>query len=384
MLKKSLNLAFNTSSIAHPLTGVGRYTFELGRRIEVYSMLKASFFRGYHWENEIKVSHSPVTGLNIKNFVKRYVPFSYQIRDTLQNYCFTKNLSLKRLDLYHEPNAIPQPFSGPMVLTVHDLSWIRFPETHPIERVRFLNKNFEKGLNRSTQVITDSIFIKEELVSVFGIDRKKVSVVYLGAESSFFPRTESNMNNTLSKYGLKNGMYWLSIGTLEPRKNISLLLKAFFEIPKKIRQMFPLVIVGPTGWLSEALESQISELVFSGEVLRLGYVDRSELPIIMSGAKALIYPSKYEGFGLPVLESMCCGTPVISSNVSSMPEICSKGGILIDPDDVHQLKNAILELVNNQDLEETLSKEGLLRSKSFSWDNCFRNTIKVYQKATAT
>ena len=168
------------------------------------------------------------------------------------------------------------------------------------------------------------------------------------------------------------------MGTLEPRKNLQVALKAFLQLPPAMRRQYPLVLVGMTGWHASALEAQMAPLLRSGEVRQLGYVSRADLATIMAGAVALVYPSIYEGFGLPPLESMACGVPVIASNVSSLPEVVGDTGLLIDPQDASAIAQAMALLISDAALRGKLAIEALARSQEFTWERCVAQTVEAY------
>jgi glycosyltransferase involved in cell wall biosynthesis len=271
-----------------------------------------------------------------------------------------------------------------MVLTVHDLSWIRYPEMHPKERVNAMHKFFEPSLNRANLILTVSDFVKQELIDVFNVKPERILTVYNGVEVEMQPKDEAQTLAVLSKHKLKSKQYILAVGTLEPRKNLRVALQAYMSLSALVRKNFPLVIVGMKGWNNDALEQQVKPLIASGEVKLLGYLTREDLIDVVAGATMLIYPSVYEGFGLPVLEAMACAVPVITSNVSSLPEVIGDTGILIDPHDVDMLRDNIQLLIDDQALNSKLSQLGFERSKQFSWARCVHETVGAYQQVHNT
>jgi len=309
-----IRVAYNTTSLLSPLTGVGQYTRNLFQELKLSNDVSMLNFYGLSWTQKDLTDVSFEMQINIsrlKQVVKKYIPKSYLLVKKVQQIAFTLGDKKYKPDLYHETNFLPFNFSGPTVLTVHDLSWIRFPEMHPIERVRVFNKYFEPSLRQATRIITDSEFVKQELIDVFGLRAEVINSVALAAESFFQPLDLAQSLNKLLEKDLTYKMYWLAVGTLEPRKNLQLVLRAFMGLPKSVRQRCPLVIVGMAGWNFDSLDAELKILVQSGEVRRLGYLSREDLAVVIAGAKSLIYPSVYEGFGLPLLEAMCCGVPVI-------------------------------------------------------------------------
>jgi glycosyltransferase involved in cell wall biosynthesis len=377
---QTIELAFNGVALLNPLTGIGNYTAQLAQRMYKDPGLNTRFFYGTHWSNQVRTQAAPAVH-KLLPWIRKNIPRSYDIRQWLQIRRFRAGTQNGAIDLYHEPNNVPLPFDGPLVLTVHDLSWIRYPQTHPAERVKAMDRYFESGLRRATQVITDSQFVKQELIDVFGLDPAFIHPIALGADARFLPQTSEQTQITLSRHQLQHGRYLLVVGTLEPRKNLQRALQAFMAMPRPLRQRHPLVLVGMTGWQTNPLQAQLTPLLAAGEVRQLGYLAPNELSHIMAAACALVYPSIYEGFGLPPLEAMACGVPVIASNVSSIPEVVGDTGILLDPQDTLGLTEAMTTLVSAPDIRANLSARALQRSQIFSWDECADLTQRVYQKA---
>ena len=375
-----IRVAYNTTSLLSPLTGVGQYTRNLFQELKLSNDVSMLNFYGLSWTQKDLTDVSFEMQINIsrlKQVVKKYIPKSYLLVKKVQQIAFTLGEKIYKPDLYHETNFLPFNFSGPTVLTVHDLSWIRFPEMHPIERVRVFNKYFEPSLRQATRIITDSEFVKQELIDVFGLRPAVINSVALAAESFFQPLDFAQSFNKLLEKGLTYKMYWLAVGTLEPRKNLQLVLRAFMGLPKSVRQRCPLVVVGMAGWNVDSLEAELRILVQSGEVRQLGYLSREDLAVVIAGAKSLIYPSVYEGFGLPLLEAMCCGVPVITSNVSSLLEVIGDAGILIEPKDVEGLMKQMQRLFDDESLCSNLGAAALQRSYQFSWNKCAKDTVQV-------
>ncbi len=375
-----IKLAFDAVPLLSPLTGIGQYALHLALALESAQEVDAKYFYGAYWSDSV-LKATPQRVGSALSWVRANVPFSYQIRQWVQRNRFAGLASQGHFDLYHAPNNTALPFDGPSVITVHDLSWIRYPEMHPIERVRAMDKHFEPGLRRASCIITDSAFVKQELMDVFGVSPDRVHPVALGVEPLFCPLTVGQTQTVLQAHGLTHGNYWLAVGTLEPRKNLQLALRAFMQLAKAERQACPLILVGMKGWKTGLLEQQLQPLIAAGEVRQLGYVSREDLAVIMAGAKALIYPSIYEGFGLPPLEAMACGVPVIVSNVSSLPEVVGDAGILVDPQDADGLAMHMRQLLADNSLCAALGQKAQARSLQFSWAQCAQDTIDVYKAA---
>ena len=376
-----MRLAFNATALLSPLTGIGQYSFQLAQEYLRRGDCSVELFYGSYWDQRLYTTPSKTLAAALP-WIRNAVPCSYQLRRWLQNARFHQHARKNgkgRFDIYHEPNFLPLKFDGPTVITVHDLSWIRHPETHPEVRVRAMNRYFEPGLRRADALITDSAFVKQELIQVFGISEQLISVVPLGVEALFQPRQAEATRAVLAQHMLEHGRYFLAVGTLEPRKNLGLALTAYMRLPERIRSAHPLVLVGMKGWRTSALEEQIAPLVRSGQVRQLGYVPRPDLAILIAGSMTLVYPSIYEGFGLPPLEAMACGVPVICANASSLPEVVGDAGILVDPYDESELLCAMKRLAEDALERATLGRLARERSQQFTWSRCADETQAVYR-----
>lgn len=374
----SMRLVFNATALLSPLTGIGQYGFHLAGELLKRSDLETDFFYGSFWD-KARITSRPLGISPVPAVLKKITPFYTSLSRTYREYKFSQQAKVGRYDVYHEPNYLPLRFHGPTVITVHDLSWIRYPETHPAERVSMMNRYFEKALSQASALITDAEFVKQEIIELFGVSSEKITAIPLGVESIFRPQSEEETREVLQTHGLRHRGYFVTVGTLEPRKNLSVAIRAYSALPEPIRKRFPLVIVGMIGWHSTEIERLIAPLQRAGYIRQLGYVSRSDLATIMAGATTLIYPSIYEGFGLPPLEAMACGTPVICSNVSTLPEVVGDAGILIDPHDVKGLQRQLEAIISDSEMFNDLSVRARKRSLNFSWHQCAEQTFNVYQ-----
>ncbi|MFM8865926.1 MAG: glycosyltransferase family 4 protein [Limnohabitans sp.] len=373
-----MKVAFNAVALLSPKTGIGRYVWNLATQLQQMPALEPCFFHGLGWSMQCQAPMAESLREVLPKLRSR-LPWSYEIRRWIQSLTFKVGARNKGLQLYHEPNHLLLPFEGPTVLTVHDLSWIRYPAMHPVERVRAMDKHFENSLRRATRILTDSEFVKQELVDVFGMRPESIHPVHLGVEALFRPLDSAQTAQVLQQFGLMHGQYLLAVGTLEPRKNLGVALRAFMALPPARRKQCPLVLVGMRGWHTSALERQLAPLIRNGEVRQLGYLSRAHLAVVTAGACALVYPSVYEGFGLPPLEAMACRVPVIASNSASIPEVVGSSGILIDPQDEVHLTQAMLTMIEQPEVRDALAEQALQRSHAFSWNRCVRETVAVYR-----
>lgn len=337
-----------------------------------------TFYYGVQWGKRLK--DRPVEPyVSARKFVQR-LGKAYPIYRATLDFLFVFGQLRRKFELYHETNYIPMHFNGPIVLTVFDLSFHLFPATHPAKRIRYMERYFYPRLNRASHYITISEATKQEMVKYLNLPPKKITVTPLGMEAHFKPVPVAFLNPVLSKYGLKPGSYILYIGTLEPRKNIINLLRAYATLPTRLREQYPLVLGGGMGWLMETLDMQIQKLGIQSSTIKTGYLPGGDLPALYSGAAVFVFPSLYEGFGLPPLEAMACGTPVITSNVSSLPEVVGEAGVQVHPEDVGRLAAEIEDLITDPARRALLSQKGLERAKQFSWERCAALTLDVYDR----
>lgn len=376
-----MKIAISTTSLRQPLTGLGHYTLNLIQSLKTSSNYDFLFFDGSQWANKIYVKPQRLS-FNALSILRK-LPFAYQAKRYLGQLSFWKGIQKDKPDIYHEPNFLAYKCNLPTIITVHDLSWIKFPEVHPPTRVREMNRFFERGMKRARHIITDAEYIRQEFIQQFNYPADRITAIPLGVSKSFKPFSQEQTRAALIKHELKHGNYILAVGTLEPRKNLIVAIDAFLLMPEELRHKYPLVIAGSKGWLLGDLEKKLSPLLKSGEIRLLGYVSQDELPQIIAGALTLIFPSIYEGFGLPPLEAMACGVPVIASNNSSIPEVVGDTGILLNSNDTQGFAAAITSLIENPALRARLSQMALERSKQFTWEQCALSTLEVYKKVLA-
>lgn len=378
-----LKVAFGGYALLAPLTGVGQYSYQLANWLKKQPDLAIDFFYGNGFSPELQDKVLPGAGM-LRKLARRFVPNAYAIRRALEQRHFSAGALRNQYDLYHEPNQIALDFRGPTVLTVHDLSWIRFPQTHPPERVRAMERYFEPSLRKASLLLTDSEFVKKELIEVFGVDPALVLPISLGLDPIFRPQDAAATHELLRKLDLVHGEYFLSVGTLEPRKNLQATIAAYANLSQAMRGRHPLVIVGMMGWRTTAIERLLEPLVRSGQARVLGYLKRADLAAVTAGAMSMVYPSLYEGFGLPPLEAMGCGVPPITSNVSSLPEVVADAGIQVAPGDIDALAQAMALLADDRGLRASLSAKAIARAAQFTWEKCAAETAAAYRRAAAS
>jgi glycosyltransferase involved in cell wall biosynthesis len=299
----------------------------------------------------------------------------------LQSRWFHRQVECFPNHLLHVPNFILPPCANPTVVTLHDLSHLHYPQFHPRERIVYLERYLPQTLQQATRLIAVSEFVRQEIITLLGVAAERIVSVHNGVDPAFRPYSSIELAPVLSRHGLQAGSYLLAVATLEPRKNLGRLAEAYGGLPATLRQRYPLVLVGASGWLTETLERQLAPLERSGQLRRLGYVPQEELPLIYSGAHAFAYPSLYEGFGLPVLEAMSCGIPVLTTDRASLPEVAGDAALLVNPEDVDAITAGLERLLTDHEWRTEAIQRGLQQAGRFSWVRCIQETIAVYQQA---
>ena len=288
--------------------------------------------------------------------------------------------ALKGVDLLHSPVSAP-PLWAPCktVVTVHDLTFELYPQTMYWLHRYYWRFFLTRSIFRAERIIADSVSTKKGLVECFNVSEDLISAVPLCCASQFYELPRDGAVDALKRKLAICNRYILFVGTLEPRKNIPTLIKAFHLAKHEGGIEHLLVIAGSKGWLFESIFRMVKELGLEHDVIFTGFVVDEELPSLYQGADLFVYPSLYEGFGLPVLEAMACGTPVITSNSSSLPEAVGDAGILVDPQDVEGLARVMLKVLSNEALSDELAHKGKLQAQWFTAERMARETIRVYR-----
>lgn len=380
MNKQSLKIIYNVDAISHPLTGIGRYTQQLGLQLEQHQSLKdIKFFSAGRWLNNINYSEKANQYLAQ---ARRFIPFKNL---ALKAYHYRRSRGLAGLTtdlngyLLHSPNFILMPYNGPSVATFHDLSFIHHRQTQPKYRLRFLDREIPKTLQQSQHLITVSESVKQELIEHFNYPADAITVTPLGVDECFKPLPAAACNSTLSSFKLTFKGYLLAVATGEPRKNLTRLIQAFKKLPEKTQQSHPLVLVGARGWLNQDTERLLKK--DNKHILITGYLNQQQLHHLYVGAQMTLIPSLYEGFGLPIIESMACGTPVLTSDVGAMREVAAGCARLCQPLDVDDIYRQLLDTLNDPIWLQQAANRGLEHSRRFTWQACADKTIIAYQKA---
>lgn len=372
-----MKVILSVDPLARPMAGIGRYTYELAqglqRRNEI-DQLRFQFRLGWSQDPSTLLgsTRSEFSGFwydLARNGYRKVAPAlkGFQLR----NY---------RDYLFHSTNYELPWFSGKTVTTVHDMSCFRHPEFHPRERVDNMHRIFPRILKSADLFITVSDFSKFELAEMCRVNPEKIVTTHLGCDAKFQPRSYEQCVDVLTSLGLNYQGYALTVGTIEPRKNIEALIDAYSRLPHELKMTYPLVVVGGYGWKSESVHLKINAYSQEGWLKYLSYVPDDVLPILYSGARVISYISLYEGFGLPVLEAMASGVPVITSKVASIPEVGGSAVCYVSTTDIEEIQHALQRLLTDDFYRMELAESGLKQAGKFSWDKTVAQTLAAYRQ----
>ncbi len=273
-----------------------------------------------------------------------------------------------KAELFFSPDGwIPVKSPVPVHTVIHDLNFEHFPEFMPRYARKHFTKCFPQYAKRADRIATVSEYTKQDIVSTYGIPPEKIDVVYNGANELYSPLPADEQKNIRKEF-TGGAPYFIFVSSIHPRKNLENTLKAFFKFKKDTGSNTKFVIVGSVMWKSPALEKIISGSKYKNDLIVTGHVSVETLHKLIASAEALVYASFFEGFGIPILEAMRCGTPVITSNVTSMPEVAGDAALIVSPHNYEEIADAMKKIFSDNNLKLTLRSKGLARSKEFSWD----------------
>jgi len=312
----------------------------------------------------------------------RLLPSSHWYIWTLWYYSgFSLELKVYKPDLFISTYpSIPPLINCPSIVIIYDLTPLVLKDAHRLDfKVRF-RLQVTNAVKRSSRIVTISQSTKNEIVSYFGINPQKVDVISPGFDNKLFGIEQDleYIDEIKSRFGI-GGEYILYVGTLEPKKNINRLIDAFCQLKKQKGISEKLVIAGKSGWNDKKIFQKFKSSGFEKEIIYSGYVSYMELHLLMSGAEVFVFPSLHEGFGMPPLEAMACGTPVIASNRSSLPEVVGDAGILVDPYSVNAIADAIYRVISDADLRKDMRQKGLQRAKLFTWEKSAKQLLGIIE-----
>lgn len=369
-------------SLLSPLTGVGRYTYEISKCLQKMSHDKYEVFFNYGFYSKKLYGESKeatVVEEKLKS-LKSFISKNHFLKKTARYfYAAFAKFYAKSFDIYFQPNFIPSANvkAKKVICTVHDFSFRLHPNWHPKERLDYFDENFHL-VKKADHIITGSNFTKQEIIDYMQIPQDKISVIYHGVNHKLYkPYSQNELQETKMKFDLPN-KFLLFVGSIEPRKNLQVLLKAYNLLSKEEKYALPLILVGFKGWENEEIMQEIKRN--RNHIRYLGYLSESELAHIYNLAMIFVYPSLYEGFGLPPLEAMACGTAVVVSKVASMPEVCADAALYIDPLSPQEIKEKILLLANDETLREYLCEKGKKQAALFSWEKAAQEHFRVIEE----
>ena len=286
-----------------------------------------------------------------------------------------------QIDLFHATDFTLPPTlpSTRTIVTVHDLSFVRVSDTASPKLKNYLDKLVPRSISNATHIIADSQATKNDLIDLYDTPSDKITVLLSGIDSRYHVINNYELSMTIrNNYNIPNVPYIFSIGTIQPRKNYSRLIQAL-KILRDSGYDLHLVIAGGKGWLEDEMYKTLDKTQLHQFVHLIGFADDEDVVKLYNAAECIAFPSLYEGFGFPVLEGMACGTPVLTSNVSSLPEVAGDAAIMVDPYDVEAIAEGLKRIVDNSNLRETLIARGLQQASKFTWENSAKNLLKIYQ-----
>ena len=380
-----VKLILPIESVAHPLTGIGRYAYELAQGLTGHpAVSEVRLLRHLRWTDGNKLDglafqgggaqspSSPPKGWSIGR-VRRYGRFVSPMLRSLRCLPYKNHI-------FHSPNYALPAFMGRSVSTIHDLSIFRHPQFHPAERLAHMRRIFPSILRRGDLFVTDSEFSRQEILDYCGVETDRVVAVPLGVDAGYRPMSSADLSPALKRLGLEPRRYTLSVGTIEPRKNIERLIQVYRQLPSGLRNEYPLVLAGNEGWNSESIHQAIMAGQAEGWLVYLSYVAESDLPALYAGSRAFACVSLYEGFGLPVLEAMAAGVPVVCSRAASLPEVGGDAVRYVDPLQPEEIRQALIDLLENEALSDSCRRAGLARAREFTWSRTVEGTVAAYQR----
>ena len=374
--RQVLRIGVEASALRLPRSGIGRYALSVTERLLKMATNGAQFCL-YSYDDCL-----PRHVVEQENVIARIarVPLPFFRGLTYLNLWLPHMLRRDGVDVFYAPATMAplgMPRDIPLVPVVYDLVSILYPETMREASRYIFGVTFERVIKEAELIISDSQTTANDLARLRGIEPDRIQVIHAAAGPHFTVRDRAAAAALMArKYGVQ-GDYVLCVATLEPRKNLPRAIKAFARVCQERQTSLQLVVAGARGWKTSAIYRTIQSLGMGDKVISLGYVDERDMPDAYNAAIALLFPSVYEGFGIPIVEAMACGIPVITSNVSSMPEVAGDAAILVDPLDVKSIAVGLKRLVDDRNLWQQMRERGLQRAKMFSWEGAARQTMEV-------
>lgn len=287
-----------------------------------------------------------------------------------------------RADVFHSSNQVRNPPRNTrLTTTLHDMTCWLMPETHSGANAAASRVFAERVIKRADAVIAISESSRDDSVRLLRLNPEKVRVIYPGVAPAFYQVTEAEAQRAAQRYGIRKP-FALYVGTIEPRKNIPTMLDAYQQLPPSLREEFDLLLIGPAGWKHRSIIDRLHDGIKG--VRYLGYVPETDLPAITAAATVFVYPSLYEGFGLPVAQAMATGRPIVTSNISSLPEVAGDAAVYVDPRSTAELRDAMAKLLLSPDARAGLGARGRLRARHYRWEDCARKSWELFEQLCGT
>jgi glycosyltransferase involved in cell wall biosynthesis len=372
-----MKVAIDVRTVLSNRSGVGNYVLHLIQNLKKVDTESIYYFLSLKKNLPFLGALAP----EVNPLLTVFSHESHPLGDFWEHFVLPLRLMKRGIDIFHGPASLI-PFRKDhyrIVVTIHDLVAFLFPETIPLKYGAYMRYLLRQAVKRADKIISVSHHTRLDLIEILKVASGKIEVIHEAPSPIFRPYEQKEVKTFLKeRYGIQK-KYIYHLGNIEPRKNLIVLLEAFTRVCRELGPEYQLVVSGQKGWLIRSLSRFLKDYPNRDQVLFTGYVPVEELPFFMNGADLFIFPSLYEGFGLPVLEAMSCGTPVISSNRSSIPEIVGSAGILIDPTDTRELAESIVFLLKNKEERNRLSQLGIEQAAKFSWEKVARKTLEVYR-----
>lgn len=381
-----MRVLFNGVSALRRRTGVGHTSWQLYRAlVELAPADQIWFYPGPFWHRCVGNNRKPTRTskddsirwtTSLRHWLLRRSMPAIRVAYACHFHLLAR---LARFDLYHEPNLVPFAVPLPTVVTVHDLSVLLYPQWHPPERVRRHEQAFARGIAQAAHILVDTEAVRQEAVQLLGIAPERITTVHCGIDERFRPVAQHTIA-TLRQHRDLPPRYLLYVGTIEPRKNLLMLMQAYCDLPAQLRDSCPLVLAGAWGWRSEAERHYWESVARQRGVRYLGYVSDDELPALYSGALALFYPSHYEGFGLPPLEMMACGGAAVVSTAAALRETAGDNAVVLPPEDRAAWRDALARTITQPDWLDDYRRRGPQYAAAFRWDKTAACVLDVYRR----
>lgn len=376
-----MKIGLEIQPILKDKTGVGWHTQKI---IEQFKNGKFQFEGyGFNFLHRNKVS-ADLSRLNFKCKINPFIPYGvykriWRFLPFTYNFLFNSNA-----DIYHFFNFIVPPrIKGKVIVTVHDMVYKAYPETMSDKNFKLLDRELKRSLDRADKIVTVSEFSKMEISNLINIPSSKIDVVYNGVDEIYYNNDfdENQQEKIRTKYGLPP-KYMLYLGTIEPRKNIGRIIEAYYNYVRETRDDVYLVIAGKIGWKCDEVFQKIRDYRLEKRIILTGYVEEDDKPLIYKMSSLFIFPSLYEGFGMPVLEAMAAGVPVITSKTSALPEVAGDAAMPVDPLDVGQIAEYIKIVFRDDALRNDMIKRGIRQSMKFSWEKSAEKLLSIYEEVS--